>query len=464
MRENENNKIVKYRKPLNVNIGMVIFAAIFVYIIVCVFGYFTEKHIVPYQVKEGSLSSNNIYQGVALRTEKVVTASQAGYINYYAREGERVGVGNLVYTLDESGKLAEYLNAENDTNALTKQDMTELKTEILGFVTNFDETQFQKTYDFKYDVRGTVLKLANANILENIDKINSSGISELVELCTAPDTGIVVYSVDGYEDLTLEQITADIFDTSEYEKKQLISNELIADGDPVYKLSKDEDWAIVIQTDEEKARELEELEFVKVKFLKNQNTSWGEVSTYANPDGDVFVKLKFTNSMVTFCTDRFIDIELITEEETGLKIPNSSIVEKEFFIIPKEYITYGGTNGNAGVMREAYDEDGTATSEFIETTIYHETETEYYLDDSRLRIGDYIIMPQSTQKQSVSKRGTLIGVYNINKGYADFKQINILYQNEEYAVVKSNTRYGLNTYDYIVLDASSVEENEIINE
>jgi len=464
LRENENNKIVKYRKPLNVNIGMVIFAAIFVYIIVCVFGYFTEKHIVPYQVKEGSLSSNNIYQGVALRTEKVVTASQAGYINYYAREGERVGVGNLVYTLDESGKLAEYLNAENDTNALTKQDMTELKTEILGFVTNFDETQFQKTYDFKYDVRGTVLKLANANILENIDKINSSGISELVELCTAPDTGIVVYSVDGYEDLTLEQITADIFDTSEYEKKQLISNELIADGDPVYKLSKDEDWAIVIQTDEEKARELEELEFVKVKFLKNQNTSWGEVSTYANPDGDVFVKLKFTNSMVTFCTDRFIDIELITEEETGLKIPNSSIVEKEFFIIPKEYITYGGTNGNAGVMREAYDEDGTATSEFIETTIYHETETEYYLDDSRLRIGDYIIMPQSTQKQSVSKRGTLIGVYNINKGYADFKQINILYQNEEYAVVKSNTRYGLNTYDYIVLDASSVEENEIINE
>lgn len=464
MRENENNKIVKYRKPLNVNIGMVIFAAIFVYIIVCVFGYFTEKHIVPYQVKEGSLSSNNIYQGVALRTEEVVTASQAGYINYYAREGERVGVGNLVYTLDESGKLAEYLNAENDTNALTKQDMTELKTEILGFVTNFDETQFQKTYDFKYDVRGTVLKLANANILENIDKINSSGISELVELCTAPDTGIVVYSVDGYEDLTLEQITADIFDTSEYEKKQLISNELIADGDPVYKLSKDEDWAIVIQTDEEKARELEELEFVKVKFLKNQNTSWGEVSTYANPDGDVFVKLKFTNSMVTFCTDRFIDIELITEEETGLKIPNSSIVEKEFFIIPKEYITYGGTNGNAGVMREAYDEDGTATSEFIETTIYHETETEYYLDDSRLRIGDYIIMPQSTQKQSVSKRGTLIGVYNINKGYADFKQINILYQNEEYAVVKSNTRYGLNTYDYIVLDASSVEENEIINE
>ena len=73
-------------------------------------------------------------------------------------------------------------------------------------------------------------------------------------------------------------------------------------------------------------------------------------------------------------------------------------------------------------------------------------------------------MPETMQKQSISKRGTLIGVYNINKGYADFKQINILYQNDEYAVVKSNTRYGLSAYDYIVLDASSVEEDEIINE
>lgn len=465
MKGNENNNVVKYRKPLNINIGMVIFAAIFVYIIVCIFGYFTAKHTVPYQVKEGSLTSNNIYQGIALRSEEIVTAEQAGYINYYAREGERVGAGNLVYTLDESGKLSEYLGDEGSgENSLSKQDLTELKTEILGFTTEFDETEFSKVYDFKYSVNGTVLKLANANILENIDRINSSGISELVAFCSAPKSGIVVYSMDGYEDLTLEQFTGELFSNDEYEKTQLISNELIASGDPVYKLSTSEDWSIVIQTDEEKANELLELEYVKVKFLKNQNTSWGEVSSYTNPDGEVFIKLSFNNSMMTFCTDRFIDIELITEEETGLKIPNSSIVEKEFFIIPKGFVTQSGTKGETGVMRETFDEEGNATTEFIETTIYHETETEYYLDDSQLRIGDYILMPETMQKQSVSKRGTLIGVYNINKGYADFKQINILYQNEEYAVVKSNTAYGLNAYDYIVLDASSVEEDEIINE
>ena len=62
MSGNDRNKIVKYRKPLNINIGMVIFAVIFIYIVICVFMYFTQKHIEGHQVKMGSLSSNNIYK------------------------------------------------------------------------------------------------------------------------------------------------------------------------------------------------------------------------------------------------------------------------------------------------------------------------------------------------------------------------------------------------------------------
>ncbi len=462
MEQNRNNKIVKYRKPLNINIGMVIFAVILVYIVICVFMYFTQKHVEGHQVTVGSLSTNNIYKGIALRDEEIITASQAGYVNYYAREGERVGVGNLVYTLDESGRLADYLNTEVSGSTLTSQDLAELKSEILGFVNNFDPEYFSSVYDFKFSVQGTVLKLANANILENIDSINQAGIAELISFCNAPDTGIVIYSMDGYEDKTAQELTEADFDVRNYEKTQLISNELIAAGDPVYKLSTNEDWSIVIQVDSDKADELLEKEFVKVKFLKNQDTSWGEVSRHTNEAGEIFVELSFNNSMVTFCTDRFIDIELILEDETGLKIPNSSIVKKEFFIVPKEYVTKGGNGNSDGVLRETYAEDGTVTTEFVETAIHGETETEYYLDDISLRIGEYILKPESTEKYALSKRGSLTGVYNINKGYADFKQIDVLYDNDEYSIVKSNTQYGLSAYDYIVLDAQAVEDDEFI--
>lgn len=171
------NKVTKYRKPLNLNIGMIIFAVIFVYIVICVFMYFTSRHIVAYEVKAGSLSTNNIYKAVALRDETVITATDAGYINYFAREGARVAVGDLVYTVDESGKLADYINSDNSSdNSLSEADLNELKTEITGFASSFDSRNFAEVYDFKYEMEGTVLKLSNYNILESIDAIQESGL------------------------------------------------------------------------------------------------------------------------------------------------------------------------------------------------------------------------------------------------------------------------------------------------
>ncbi len=310
-----------------------------------------------------------------------------------------------------------------------------------------------------------MLKLANYNILENVNALNETSNTALINYRYAADTGIVTYFVDGYEELTLHDMTAELFDQKEYDKKYLVNNELLAVGDPAYKLSTDEEWSIVIQVDsEETAHELVEEEYVEVKFLKNQYKSWGAVESFTNEAGDVFVQLTFTNSMVTFCSDRFIDIELLLEDEKGLKIPNSAIVEKEFFIVPKEYVTKGGNSGKNGVLLEVYDEEGNASTKFVETTIYDETETEYYLDNRVLSAGNYLIKPESTEKHAVSKTGSLKGVYNINKGYADFKQITILNDNEKYSIVKSNTVYGLNVYDHIVLDATMVNDNDFIYE
>ena len=295
--------------------------------------------------------------------------------------------------------------------------------------------------------------------------MNGTANTALIDYFYANNTGIVIYSIDGMENLTLQDMKMEYFDQKNYEKNHLLNNNLVAAGDPVYKLSTDEDWSIVIPVeDEEFARQLVEEEYVKVRFMKNQNMSWGKVDSFTNEEGDTFVSLTFTNSMISFCTERFIDIELLLEDEKGLKIPNSAIVEKEFFIVPKEYVTKGGNSGAYGVLLETYNDDGNATTEFVETTIYEETDTEYYLDDTVLRSGSYLVKPDSMEKYAVSRIGSLTGVYNINKGYADFKQIIVLYNNDEYSIVKSNTTYGLSVYDFIVLDASTVEDNDFVYE
>ena len=168
--------------------------------------------------------------------------------------------------------------------------------------------------------------------------------------------------------------------------------------------------------------------------------------------------------MITFVLDRYINIELLLNNETGLKVPNSAICDKAFFMIPMDFVTKGN-DGMDGIMRETYNEDGEMIPEFIPVTIYNiDSENNAYLDDSILRLGDRIFMPDSTQTFTISKSGTLTGVYNINKGYADFKEIEILDSNDEYSIIKSNTAYGLVAYDYIVLDAQSVETDEFIYE
>ena len=262
----------------------------------------------------------------------------------------------------------------------------------------------------------------------------------------------------------MDAVTEAVFDNKDYEKKQMLGNELMAVGDPVYKLSTDENWSVVIPIDAQRGAQIQQEDYVKVRFLKNQYESWGQAKLFTGSDGNTFLSLTFTNSMVTFVSDRFLDIELILNDETGLKIPNSSIVEKEFFLIDEDFVTTDENAGTQGVIRQCYLENGNISSEFVETDAYSYDETEgvYYMDTSVLKTGDVLYKTNSQDTYTVSKRATLIGVYNVNKGYADFKQINILYQNDEYSIVKANTTYGLNVYDYIVLDGTAVSDDQII--
>ena len=460
-------KIKKYRKPLNLNIGMMIFVVIFIYVVICVIMYFQTGHIVRYEVKEGSLATDTVYRGIVLRDETVVYADTAGYVNYYAWEGARVALNDLVYIVDETGRLNEELESRYlGENSLSDQELAEFRNEISGFIHSFEAAHYEGTYDFKYSLKNTVSKLANANILQSIDDLSATSGANIINRSNAPATGIVAYWTDGYEGLSAADITEEHYDESKYEKNWMANNSLVEAGDAVYKLSTNENWSIVIPVDPVRGAELQEEGYVKVRFLKNQYESWGQTRLLTNGDGNAYLQLSFTNSMITFLSDRFLDVELIVEDETGLKIPVSSIVQKEFFLIPEKFIIPGGNNGGDSIRRQCYLEDGTISSETVEVEVYYfDSESgEYYLDSSILSSGENLYDSEGQETFTVSKRATLVGVYNMNKGYADFKQITVLYENEEYAIIKPNTKYGLSVYDYIVLDAGTVRDDQFINQ
>ncbi len=462
MSSNQKRKVTKYRRPWNLNIGMLIFGFIFVYLLISVVTYFRSDPVVGYEVNSGSLSTTTIYTGVAIREEKVMTSAGNGYVNYFAREGERIGANHLVYTIDSSGRLAELMAASGDENTLSDENLNELRQECISFAGGFSQYDFESAYNFKYSMQGTVLQLASTSTLESIRSLNGNGASDSVQMYYAPESGIVVYSVDGYEDLEPSGVNASVFDESTYNRQLLLANELLEQGNEVYKLCTSENWSLVIPLTDEQAMQMAEETYVKVKFLKNQTESWAAFSILNNPDGR-YGLLEFNNSMISFCTDRFVEIELIVEEEEGLKIPISSIVEKEFYLIPIEFIVTGDDGRSKCVYRQIYTEDGGLEWEKVTVSVYAEIDGYAYISEEILQGGNVLRKADSSDEETVGRRGTLIGVYNINKGYADFRQITILYQNDDYAIVKSNTTYGLREYDHIVLDASSVSEDDFTN-
>ena len=77
-----NHKIVRYRRPKNINVGMIIFAIIFVYMSFSVYTYLKREKVQVYEVVEGSIVNEKAYTGIILREESTKYTDRAGYINY----------------------------------------------------------------------------------------------------------------------------------------------------------------------------------------------------------------------------------------------------------------------------------------------------------------------------------------------------------------------------------------------
>lgn len=442
----------RHRKIINLNIGLVIFFVILIYILISIIIFLTSKTTEVYEVRMGSLSENTVYTGIALRDEQVVKSDYSGTINYYNKEGDRLGVDSLAYSVDESGEISDYVDSENKDNYFSDDDLASFRADVIDFTDGFDPSAFSSVYDFKSESESAAQKASNRKILNDIDNIDSTSIHTV----NAPASGEIVYSTDNLDGLTFKNVTASDFDRSGYKRTQVENGSTVQKGDTAYKLVTDENWSIAIEVaDETKAKELTDDNYVEVKFLKNQNSSWAKVSSKSDENGNWFVNLSFSNSMESFISDRFVNIEIVTEEQTGLKVPNSSITKGNFFLVPKDYV-FEGDNGQNQVLLEVYEDDGSRSTQKVNVNPYSEKDDYYYLDDSVLRAGQILDKPDSSDQYTLSKQDELIGVYYINKGYPDFRQVNILFQNEEYAIVESNSLYGLQEYDYIVLHADSI--------
>ena len=462
----KNQRIVKYKKPFNINIGVIIFGITFIYLVINVLIYFSKDKITFYEVVQGrsGTTTSNTYTGVALRDETVEYAENSGYINYYVREGNRVSKNSTLYTIDESGEVSKLLaDAAEESSPLSKKNIESLQEEIFKFTSEFNTMDFDDIYDFKFGLESTILELMNSNSLDSINKmLAESGKNNLYQIKKATSTGIVIYSVDNYEDLKAKDITENSFNTSDYKKASFSSDKLVEAGSPIYKTISNETWTIVIPLTNADIIKYSDETTLNINFVKDDVSANVGFEIIYDKDDNGYGKLTLNNYMIRYATERFIDIQINSQEEKGLKIPKSALVEKDFYSIPKEYGSKGGDSNVIGFYKQTYKKDGTPTIEYIKPQVYNVTDEYYLVDKTTFSNGDIIVKNDSNDRFQISPTHTLLGVYNINSGYTVFRRVKVLAEASEYCIIETGTTYGLVIYDHIVLDGSKVEENEVV--
>ena len=452
----QSSNIKVYQKKKHLNIGIIIFGVIFIYLVVTVLMYLTEKHISVYEVREGSIQDNS-YTGLAIRNETVIRSEDNGYVNYFVSAGSKVGAKTQIYSLSDH-KL-QFESKSGKSQKLTSVEQNKIRQKTQTFCENYSDESFGDVYTLKSNISSVLDGKSNQNRQTQLAALTDADTDGL-HVFSADSDGIICYYVDGFEKTTADDVTPDMLSKEGYRKKEQKNNTRIKSGTPVYKLIKDDDWTLVIPLTKECAKELKDSSSVHVRFPKDNETMTAAFSM-KKVKGSYLGYLAFDSSMVRYAQDRFVDVELILEDQSGLKIPKSAITKKDFYVIPEDYLTQGGNSNSTGVLIDT----GKENAEFQAVDIYYrDTQTgSVYVDPDDFEKNTTLKKAGSSDTYQLSETKQLKGVYNINRGYAVFRQVQILCESDDYYIVQSGNDYGLSNYDHIALTGKDVHEGDVIS-
>lgn len=433
---------------IHLNIGTIIFIILFIYLFATLILYITRRHVETYQVISGTLSGNDTYTALIGRDESVIQSSSDGYVNYFINGTQRVSNSELICVVGDSKDLTS-------KSTIDDADYIKLRELTSQAAKKFDNQKFSDIYDLQYNI---------SNILWD-SQIDSN---EAGNFYSSTGDGMASVYIDGYEYFNEEDLTADMGQNSGYKPQKLNNQDKVIAGTPIYRLINSEEWSIYFPITDEQTIKLAAIENIKVKFLTDNNTETGKLTFFQNGT-QRFGKITFTSGMYRYINERFVDVEIVSNMQTGLKIPASSIVTKKFYTVPAEYLTSSGDDNDVGFLKEETDDSGNKTTIFVSATLYASTKDDsgnddlYYIDMKTFNDGDTLVKPDSSDRYTISETAELEGVYCVNRGYSVFRKISVIDKNSEFCIVEEGTSYGLSLYDYIVKDGSSVKENDIVN-
>lgn len=430
------------RTNRKINITNMVIIAIAIYVIVLAMIYFLSSSSDSYEVTHGKLEDYDITTGIAVRDETDIKAEDTLKPVFYVNEGDKINAGGIVYS-------TEGYNNESalDIKELSSNTRNQILEDLENIQKNHEKSNFYLTKQRLDDINKNFY---TDDIIQYANPGNSF---------TSPRDGVISFCVDNMDGIKVDDVNEKNFDESNYQVTNTQIKPIIKTKDTIFKLVSSEDWHIIIRLDEDRYNKIKSQDKTKVslQFLSDGFvTNAGIKPVYK--DSEYYGILSLSNSMVRYISDRFIEIKVIYDGATGLKIPKSAIFSKQFHMIPNEYITGNGISNNDFIYKKT-----SKSNKYVPIEIYYvDYESGYtYLTSDEIKNGDIIYNKKKNVKYTVHKTGILKGVYCVNKGYSQFKRIDILFDDGEYAVVAEGSQYGLSNYDLVATDHQKAKRDEL---
>ena len=452
-------KLNKYRRSMN--IGIIIFAFILIYVVILIIQYFSKSHLEFYDIQEASLAQDNVVTGMILRDETVIEAKYSGYVNYYFPDNSRITKDAVLFSIDETKDVYNSLMNHDVKKGLTSDDSEYIKRIIQEYRDTRQASDYQYITSFVDELHNAVQEVTDDYSVETVNTLVGENPPASFHMYYSDKSGLISYNTDELCGITLEQIRENSFSLAtgykEYKKRKTI----VAEGSPVVKYITSDSWQILCKLNDSQKKSIQELKEIDFIICDDGFKTSAPVSVI-EIDSKPYAVITMNDYVQNYLNQRFLSIELNWQVSSGYKIPLSAITEKEFYVIPIQYFTRGGNINQLGLVREVIDsKTGLANYDFVECMIYHNDGMYYYVSTTDFQSGENVFS-ESGEVYQLGLKESLEGVYNINKGYALFRRIERITQNDEYCIVHKGTEYGINLYDHIALKALDAVDSGII--
>ncbi len=474
----------------NMIMPLIVFAIIAIYLAGQMINLASKRSDINVEtVAYGTIDTPEIYTGLILREEYVVTSTREGQPFYQYSQGDYIPKGAVVCTVkdtDTTDRLEKELTqidkdilksqkTRTDLSAFS-EDIARLEDNVSRTVDSYAGRSMKNSISYMYTMKSQVESFMDQRneiwLTENVESLSQlteekniyeEQLAKSMSSITASEAGVLCLSYDGLE----EQYHPDM--AKEVTKKEIgnAKTEFISKaknvnkGDTLFKIVESNNWYIVAYLPNTETATWTEGHYMMLNAMTEDENYQLRTTIESMEVGEKETKVVLScyAHMEQFMENRTVSFSLESDIIEGLKIPNDAIVEKSLIRIPRTCLTE--SMGSDGVLLMKGDK-----TQFADLSIVTGDDDAVYIEpsDAGVKIGDIILQGtgENAAQYTVSELQPHAGVYVANSSVANFVAIDILEQNQEYAIVATGGVVGLQPFDTIVSDAKNIEEGQSI--